>query len=76
VPQVRFEFAKEMLARNLRGLRVARHLSQEKLGRKAGISQAQISAIGTRKGNPTIDSLQRIADVLGIAMSALFVEHK
>jgi XRE family transcriptional regulator, regulator of sulfur utilization len=64
--------ASEMLARNMRVLRAARRLSQEKLALAAGISQAQVSAIERGKGNPTIASLQRIADVLGVEMAALF----
>jgi transcriptional regulator with XRE-family HTH domain len=64
------------LARNVRTLRAARRLSQMTLAQDAGITPALISAIESRKANPTIDSLQRIADALGIEMAALFVEHE
>jgi transcriptional regulator with XRE-family HTH domain len=57
-------------------LRTARGLSQEKLAQQAGTSQAQVGAIESSKGNPTVTSLQRIADVLGVEMAALFAERE
>lgn len=70
------DIARETLARNLRMLRAARGLSQGKLAQQTGSSQAQVSAIESGKGNPTVTSLQRIADVLGVEMSALFAERE
>jgi transcriptional regulator with XRE-family HTH domain len=72
----KLDVARETLARNMRILRAARRLSQENLALAAGISQSQVSVIERGKGNPTIDSLHRIADVLGVEMSELFAERE
>jgi transcriptional regulator with XRE-family HTH domain len=72
VPRSSFEIAREELARNLRTLRAARRLSQVKLGLAAGISAAEVSMIERSKGNPTIETLQCIADALGVEVAALF----
>lgn len=42
------------------------------LAENIGTSQASISRIITGKGNPTVDTLERIADALGVSASDLF----
>jgi DNA-binding XRE family transcriptional regulator len=68
--------ARATLARNVRMLRAARRPSQMTLAQDAGITPALISAIESCKANPTMDSLQRIAEALGIEMAVLFVERE
>ena len=44
----------------IRELRVARELTQEELGRRAGLSMTYISLVETGKRNPTISAVARI----------------
>jgi transcriptional regulator with XRE-family HTH domain len=50
----------------LRELRTLRHLSQEELARRAGLSMTYISLIETGKRNPTISSVARILEAIGV----------
>jgi DNA-binding XRE family transcriptional regulator len=66
---------RDALARNVRTLRAAHRLSQHALADDAGLTPAVVSAIETRKGNPTMVSLERIARALGVDMAALFADR-
>jgi len=70
----RLDSARAALAYNVRWLRALRHLSQSKLAAEAGLTQGQVSAIERSKANPTMDSVERIARVLGVEMDALFAK--
>jgi transcriptional regulator with XRE-family HTH domain len=67
----RLRSARETLARNVRLLRVSRGLSQGRLADEAGLTQGQVSAIERGKANPTMDSLERVAHVLGVEVDEL-----
>jgi len=56
-------------------LRAVRRLSQHALADDAGLTPAVVSAIETRKANPTMRSLARIARALGVDMTALFADR-
>lgn len=58
--------ARERLARNLRRLRVARELSQEKLAEHAGFHRTFVSQIERERNNISIDSIERLAEALGV----------
>lgn len=62
---VRTEFDKLQLARQVKNLREARHLSQADLAAKVGTKQPAIARIESGRGMPRLDFLQRIADALG-----------
>ena len=62
---VRAEFDKLQLARQVKDLREARHLSQADLAAKVGTKQPAIARIESGRGIPRLDFLQRIADALG-----------
>jgi transcriptional regulator with XRE-family HTH domain len=64
----------ELLAANLRRLRIARHLSLSELARTTGISKATLSGIENGRGNPTIDTLADVASALRIAVPELLGE--
>jgi transcriptional regulator with XRE-family HTH domain len=59
----------------MRLLRTQRRLSQSALADEAGVVQAMISVIESGKANPTLASLERIAQVLGVGMDALFAHE-
>lgn len=63
---------RDVLARNVRRLRTARDLSQEKLAADADLRQALISEIEIGVANPTLDSLTKIAAALKVEMIDLF----
>lgn len=65
---------RELIAWNLRRLRVAAGISQERLAADAGIDRAYLGGLENRRGNPTIDVLDRIADHLEIRVGELLVE--
>jgi transcriptional regulator with XRE-family HTH domain len=62
------------VAENLRQRRKARHLSLDDLARASGVSRAALSQIETRKTNPTLGLLWKIAVGLGIPFNELIGE--
>ena len=65
--------AREIVARNIRRLRVAKDMSGEVLAADAGIDRAYESEIENAVANPTIDMLEKLAGVLGVELSEFFV---
>jgi len=60
------------ITQNLRKLRKAKGLSQEKLARLADVANNTIVKIEAGKNkNPTLDTLQKIAKALGISINDL-----
>jgi len=71
--------AAELAARvadNLRQHRKHRDLSLDRLAQQTGVSRAALSQIETRKTNPTIGVIWKIASGLGIAFSDLIGEAR
>jgi len=64
--------ARELVAWNVRRLRVGREISAEILAADADVDRAYVSAIERAVANPTIDVLERIATVLRVEMVELF----
>jgi transcriptional regulator with XRE-family HTH domain len=62
----------EKFGRNLRKIRQENNLSQEALSDKIEVPRSQISRIERGKGNPTVNTLKRIADVLEVDIELLF----
>ncbi len=52
--------------------RIAQGLSQEELGYRAGLHRTYIGSVERGEKNITIDTLERIADALGINKDELF----
>ena len=61
----------DLLAANLRRLRIARHLSLSELARATGMSKATLSGIENARANPTIDTLAALADALRVPVTEL-----
>lgn len=66
--------AKDVLARNVRVYRAIEHLSQDDLAGVAETNQMTISRIESRKANPTVETLAKIAAALRVEVDALFAK--
>ncbi|MNN64926.1 helix-turn-helix protein [compost metagenome] len=62
---------REIFARNLRLLRHARGLSQEKLAHLAGIDRTYVSSLERCIYSPTIDMVATLAEILEVAPTDL-----
>jgi transcriptional regulator with XRE-family HTH domain len=63
-----------LIARNVRRVRVSKGISQERLAFDSGIDRAYLGGIEREAENPTVDLLDRLANVLGVSLGELFVE--
>lgn len=63
---------KHNLGLRIAQLRVEQGLSQRKLSMAIGLDRATLNRIEQGAGNPTIDTLQRIASGLDVPIEALF----
>jgi len=60
------------LGKRIRTFRKLKALTQEELGEKAGLSYKFVGEIERGKVNPSLDSLVRIANALGVKVGNLF----
>ncbi|MFF1917483.1 helix-turn-helix domain-containing protein [Streptomyces sp. NPDC058239] len=63
--------ALRQLARNVRAARTRAGLSLDELGRRAKVSKGALVALEKAQGNPNFATLVRLADTLGVSVSAL-----
>lgn len=63
----------EAFGRVLRELRLARHLSQEALAFEADLQRNYISLLERGQNSATLKTLFKLAPVLGVSASALFI---
>ncbi|USD66288.1 helix-turn-helix transcriptional regulator [Vibrio sp. SCSIO 43136] len=61
------------LGRNLQNLRIAKGLSLSQLALEAGIAKSNLSRIEQGSGNPTIDTIWRLAKQLDVPFGSLVV---
>lgn len=66
--------ARELLAWNMRRLRVERGLSQEKLALDSGIDRTYVSRLERRIENPSIAIVEKLALTLQVPIAAMFAE--
>lgn len=59
------------IARRLRALRQARGWSLGSLAARAGLSKTNVAKLETGDGNPSLETLLRLAEALGITLGAL-----
>jgi transcriptional regulator with XRE-family HTH domain len=64
----------DVLAANLRRLRIARHLSLSELARATTMSKATLSGIENGRANPTVDTLAALAGALRVPLGELLDE--
>ena len=60
------------LGKRIRTLRKLKALTQEELGERAGLSYKFVGEIERGKVNPSLDSLVKIANALGVKAGNLF----
>ena len=65
---------RDLLAWNVKKLRVARGLSQEHLALEAGLERAAISNIERKQVSIGLDLLGQIAATLNVSLKDLFIE--
>ncbi|MGI5122353.1 helix-turn-helix domain-containing protein [Marinactinospora thermotolerans] len=63
--------ALRVVARNVRAARVRAGLTLEELSRRAQVSKGALVGLEKAQGNPNLATLVRLADTLGISVSAL-----
>lgn len=61
------------MAWNLRRVRVAQGLSQERLAADAGVDRAYLGGLERQAENPTVDLLDKVAEALAVPLGELFV---
>jgi len=59
------------LGENLKKLRLKRKMSQGDISRKLGVDRAYISSIENGRMNPTLTTLEKLAEAIGINSSEL-----
>ena len=64
--------AKQVVARNIRRLRVQLRLSQENLATDAGIDRTYVSRLERELENPTVAVLEKLSLALGCDIRELF----
>jgi len=69
---IRDSAAIKALAINVRKLRRARKWSQGALAAEVDLTQDMISLIENRRGNPTVLTIEQIADACGVQVADLF----
>ena len=65
--------ARELVGWNLRRLRVAAGVSQDRLGFDAGVDRAYVGAIERGEMNPSVEVLERLAETLSSPLIEFFV---
>ncbi|MER5971736.1 XRE family transcriptional regulator [Streptomyces sp. NPDC002055] len=65
------EAALRTLAHNVRSARTRAGLSLDELGRRASVSKGALVGLEKAQGNPNFATLVRLADTLGVSVSAL-----
>ena len=63
---------KELLAWNVRRLRVEQGLSQERLAADASVDRAYLGGMERMQINPTLEVIERVANVLNVELAELF----
>lgn len=64
----------DVLAANLRRLRIARRLSLSELARATGMSKATLSSVESGRSNPTIETLAALGSALRVSLGELLEE--
>lgn len=59
------------LGQNLRRIRIKKKMSQGDIARALGVHRAYVSGIETGKRNPTLATIEKLANALGVSASEL-----
>lgn len=61
-----------LVGRNIRRIRVAQRVSQERLAYDAGVDRSYLGGMERGEKNPTVDVLERVAVTLSVPLQELF----
>jgi len=64
----------QMIGSKIKNLRQLQGLSQRALAELAGISAASLSQLESERASPSVATLEKLADGLGIAIASFFLE--
>ena len=64
------------LAINLKKLRIKKGISQKELASAIGVSHPRISELESGTANPTLRTIEAIADYFGVRISRLFEDSR
>ena len=64
------EDVKKRIGQKIRDARKAKGLTLKELGEKVGVSESVVGRYETGKQNLTIETLQKVADALGVSFNA------
>jgi len=70
--QVTMEVIRTALARTLKRYRHEAGLAQERLALEAGIDRTMLSKIERQIANPSVETLLKLSNCLGVSISSLF----
>ena len=63
--------AREILGENIRRVRAARRLTQEKLAELAQLDRTYVGSLERAERNPSLDVMGRVARALGVTLAEL-----
>ena len=63
-----------LVGRNIRRIRVAKAIPQERLAFDAGVDRSYLGGVERGEENPTVDVLERLATTLAVPLRELFAE--
>ncbi|MEM8917930.1 MAG: helix-turn-helix transcriptional regulator [Pseudomonadota bacterium] len=63
---------RKLVGHNIRRIRVDLEVSQERLAFDSGVDRSYLGGIERGEENPTVDVLDRIAEILEVELQALF----
>jgi transcriptional regulator with XRE-family HTH domain len=63
---------RKLVGRSIRRIRVDQNMSQERLAFDSGVDRSYLGGIERGEENPTVDVLDRIAEILAVELQELF----
>lgn len=66
---------RELVGRNVRRIRVAQGVSQERLAFDSGVDRSYLGGLERGEENPTVDVLDRLAMTLAVPLREFFTEE-
>lgn len=64
---------RELVGKNIKRIRVAKNVTQEQLAFDANVDRSYLGGIERSDENPSVDTLDKIANVLGVDLIEFFV---
>ncbi len=66
---------RELVGRNVRRIRVAKGVSQERLAFDSGVDRSYLGGVERGEENPTVDTLDRLAATLAVPLKEFFADQ-